>query len=109
MQEKVDFYMFLILLLQLHGRYFKPFVLIFLQTRLGPKPFSNESAEVSFDKVFAVPIPPSNDREKNNLVNEDDRELLKMDQQIVVQQPAANDDVSFLFVKTKFDSHGKHF
>lgn len=31
------------------------------QTRLGPKPFSTESAEVSFDKVFAVPTAPTTD------------------------------------------------
>ncbi|CRK99981.1 CLUMA_CG013274, isoform B [Clunio marinus] len=30
-------------------------------TRLGPKPFSTDSAEISFDKVFAVPVAPSTD------------------------------------------------
>lgn len=28
------------------------------QTRLGPKPFSTDAAEISFDKVFAVPSAP---------------------------------------------------
>lgn len=69
----------------------------FLQTRLGPKPFSTESAEVSFDKVFAVPTPPSNDKETKNLVNEDDRELLKVEPQITEPPPPAIEDVSWRF------------
>lgn len=30
----------------------------FTQPRLGPKPFSSNSGDVSFDKVFAVPVAP---------------------------------------------------
>lgn len=30
----------------------------YLQPRLGPKPFSSETSEISFDKVFAVPAAP---------------------------------------------------
>lgn len=31
------------------------------QTRLGPKPFSSEAAEISFDKVFSVPTAPTSE------------------------------------------------
>lgn len=32
-----------------------------LQPRLGPKPFSSEPSEISFDQVFSVPQFPSTD------------------------------------------------
>lgn len=36
--------------------------LFYLQPRLGPKPFSVGSGDVSFDKVFSVPQVPGNER-----------------------------------------------
>jgi len=42
-------------------------VFINLQPRLGPKPFSSTTGDVSFDKVFAVPLAPGSHENISNV------------------------------------------
>lgn len=46
------------------------------QPRLGPKPFSMGSGDVSFDKVFSVPQVPSGPTSINDTVNVDNQNIL---------------------------------
>lgn len=40
---------------------------LFIQPRLGPKPFSIGSGDVNFDKVFSVPQVPGSERNSSGI------------------------------------------
>lgn len=45
-------------------------IFTFFQPRLGPKPFSSNAADVTFDKVFAVPVAPGSQENLSNTKSE---------------------------------------
>jgi coronin-7 len=50
--------------------------MMLFQTRLGPKPFSTETTDISFDKVFSVPTAPTtNETEQSRQIVEENEEV----------------------------------
>jgi hypothetical protein len=66
-----------------------------LQSRLGPKPFSTDAAEISFDKVFAVPTAPTtNEVDSNRQIAEEEEEVpAPTETEVAVPLEAAADKV----------------
>lgn len=67
------------------------------QSRLGPKPFSTEAADISFDKVFAVPTAPTTNDDSNRHIVEEKEEEIPAPAEITEEKVCS---IFFLFFHT---------